>query len=204
MTDNINKLFFQNINGLIRIFDIKNINFKLVITPINNLNHKITYHFNDNILKFPNTIQEIIIKFKYLIKNLSYVSSSNDLINFNLEICDTINKNIKIFSEIIIHFKEILNVDKKFFIKNNISDQAIDDFMELIFNYECENDECDNDEHDNDEHDNDEHDRNERDNNEHDRNERDNNERDNNETINNESINNETINNEPINNETYK
>jgi hypothetical protein len=136
MSDNINKLFFPNINGLIRIFNIKNINFKLIITPINNLKHKITYHFNDNILKFPNSIYDIIIKFKYLKKNLSFISSSDDIIHFNLEIWDDLNKNIKISSENTIQFDEILNIDKIIPINNNISDIAINEFMDFIFNNE--------------------------------------------------------------------
>ena len=136
MSDNINKLFFPNINGLIRIFNIKNINFKLIITPINNLKHKITYHFNDNILKFPNSIYDIIIKFKYLKKNLSFISSNDDIIHFNLEIWDDLNKNIKISSENTIQFDEILNIDKIIPINNNISDIAINEFMDFIFNNE--------------------------------------------------------------------
>jgi hypothetical protein len=134
MADNINKLFFPNINGLIRIFNIKNINFKLIITPINNLKHKITYNFNDNVLKFPNSIYDIIIKFKYLTKNLSFISSSDDLIHFNLEIWDDLNKNIIISSENTIKFDQILNIDKIIPIKNNISDIAINEFMDFIFN----------------------------------------------------------------------
>ena len=95
MADNINKLFFQNINGLVRIFNIKNINLKLIITPINNSKHKIIYHFIDNILTFPNNIYDIFIKFKYLVKNLSYIANENDFINFNLEIFEN-NKYIKV------------------------------------------------------------------------------------------------------------
>ena len=141
MFNNINKLFFPNINGLIRIFNIKNINFKLIITPINNLKHKITYHFNDNILKFPNSIYDIIIKFKYLRKNLSFISSSDDLIHFNLEIWDDLNKNIKISSENTIQFDEILNIDKIIPINNNISDIAINEFIDFIFNNDEDKDE---------------------------------------------------------------
>ena len=133
MTDNINKLFFQNINGLVRIFNIKNINLKLIITPINNSKHKIIYHFIDNILAFPNNIYEIVIKFKYLVKNLSYIANVNDLINFNLEIFE-INKNIKVSSELTIYFNEFIYIDKNIYNKNNISDEAINNLIEHILN----------------------------------------------------------------------
>jgi hypothetical protein len=133
MTDNINKLFFQNINGLVRIFNIKNINFKLIITPINNSKHKIIYHFIDNILAFPNNIYDIGIKFKYLVKNLSYIANVNDLINFNLEIYE-INKDIKVSSELTIYFKEFLHIDKYIYNKNNISDEAINNLLEHVLN----------------------------------------------------------------------
>jgi hypothetical protein len=133
MTDNINKLFFQNINGLVRIFNIKNINLKLIITPINNSKHKIIYHFIDNILTFPNNICDIVIKFKYLVKNLSYIANEDDLINFNLEIFE-INKDIKVSSEITIYFNEFIYIDKNIYNKNNISDEAINNLLELVLN----------------------------------------------------------------------
>ncbi len=133
MTDNINKLFFQNISGLVRIFNIKNINFKLIITPINNSKHKIIYHFIDNILAFPNNIYDIIIKFKYLVKNLSYIANINDLINFTLEIFE-INKDIKVYSDQTIYFNEFIDIDKNIYNKNNISDEAINNLLELVLN----------------------------------------------------------------------
>ena len=140
MTDNINKLFFQNINGLVRIFNIKNINLKLIITPINNSKHKIIYHFIDNILSFPNNIYEIVIKFKYLVKNLSYIANEDDLINFNLEIFE-INKDIKVSSEITIYFNEFIYIDKNIYNKNNISDDAINNLIEHVLNNTNDDDE---------------------------------------------------------------
>ncbi len=133
MTDNIEKLFFQNINGLVRIFNIKNINFKLIITPINNSRHKITYHFIDNILTFPNNIRDIITKFKYILKNLNSISNENDLINFYLEIYE--NNNVKLSSELNICFNNLLNFNKKnTYNKNDISDEGVNDLIDFYFN----------------------------------------------------------------------
>jgi hypothetical protein len=139
MTDNIEKLFFQNINGLVRIFNIKNINFKLIVTPINNSKHKITYHFIDNILTFPNNISDIIAKFKYILKNLNSISNENDLINFYLEIYE--NNNVKISSELNIYFNNLLNVNKKNISnKNQISDEGVNDLIDFYFNNNFDDD----------------------------------------------------------------
>jgi len=139
MTDNIEKLFFSNINGLVRIFNIKNINFKLIVTPINNSRHKITYHFIDNILTFPNNIRDIITKFKYILKNLNSISNENDFINFYLEIYE--NNNVKLSSELNICFNNLLNVNKKnTYNKNEISDEGVNDLIDFYFNNNLDDD----------------------------------------------------------------
>lgn len=115
----INKLFFENISGLVRIFTNKAVNFKLAIIPIfldeNSqnidkipINTKITYHFITNVLNFPNNIKQIYIKLSFLKKNLEHVYLNNQLLKFTLEISD----GIAVLSESInIHYSDIVNIE---------------------------------------------------------------------------------------------
>ena len=146
----INKLFFENISGLLRIFTNKNVNFKLTIIPIqdekdNNKKNKITYNFVKNILNFPNNIKQIFIEFLFLKKNLNYTFFINKILNFTLQISD----GCAVVSETInIHYNDIVNIyidndinNKKnndeedinelleFYIKNKNEDNNEDDFI---------------------------------------------------------------------------
>lgn len=110
----INKLFFENISGLIRIFTNKAVNFKLTIIPIHlddkniEKNTKITYHFSSNVLNFPNNIKQIYTKFSFLKKNLDHVYLNNQLLNFTLEISDGI---AALSESINIPYNDIVNID---------------------------------------------------------------------------------------------
>ena len=144
----INKPFFDNINGLVRIFTIKKVNFILTITPLNeDLIPKktiITYHFINNIVNFPNNIQEIYSKLKYLKTNLSYLCLNNQLLNFNLEIYD---KNIKMSQSINIYYDDFVNIENYY---NNYENEIIDNFLDFIVNNKNKdtNIEDDNDDYD--------------------------------------------------------
>ena len=142
----INKLFFENISGLLRIFTNKNVNFKLTIIPIqdekdNNKKNKITYNFVNNILNFPNTIKQIFIEFLFLKKNLDYPFFINKNLNLTLQIsdgCAVVSESIKI------HYNDIIDIDinnknekynsnKKKIIDNNINndDEDINELLEF-------------------------------------------------------------------------
>jgi hypothetical protein len=140
----INKLFFENISGLVRIFTNKTVNFKLIIIPIlldeNNKNiekikknTKITYHFTTNVLNFPNNIKQIYTKFSFLKKNFEHVYLNNQLLNFTLEISDGIamlSESINIAYSDIVNI-EINNKNEKYNSnKNNNNDN--DDINELL------------------------------------------------------------------------
>jgi len=134
----IYKPFFENISGLLRIFTNKNVNFKLIITPIqdeNKNNNKITYYFVKNILNFPNNIKQIFTEFFFLTKNLDYPFFINKNLNLTLQITDG---NAIVSESILIHYNDIVNIDtnknekynsnKK--ITNNINDD--EDINELL------------------------------------------------------------------------
>ena len=146
MIDFINKPFFDNINGLVRIFTIKKVNFILNITPLNeDLIPKktiITYHFVNNIINFPNNIQEIYYKLKYLKTNLSYFCLNNQLLNFNLEIYD---KNIKMSQSINIYYNDFINIKNY---SNNNENEIIDNFLDFIVNNKSKDTNNENDEND--------------------------------------------------------
>jgi UDP-N-acetylglucosamine 2-epimerase len=108
----IYKLFFENISGLLRIFTNKDVNFKLIISPIqdekdNNKKNKITYCFVKNILNFPNNIKQIFTEFSFLNKNLDYPFFINKNLNFTLQISDS---NAIVSESIIINYNDILNI----------------------------------------------------------------------------------------------
>jgi hypothetical protein len=142
----INKLFFENISGLIRIFTNKAVNFKLTIIPThlndNNKNiekikknTKITYHFTTNVLNFPNNIKQIYTKFSFLKKNLDYVYLNNQLLNFTLEISDGI---AALSESINIPYNDIVNIDSNNKIEkynsnknNNEEDDEINELLEF-------------------------------------------------------------------------
>ena len=148
----INKLFFENISGLLRIFTNKNVNFKLIISPIqdvkdNNNKYKITYNFVKNILNFPNNIKQIFIEFLFLKKNLDYTFFINKILNFTLQIsdgCAVVSESINIHYNDIVNIyidNDINNKNKKnndeedinelleFYIKNKNEDNNEDDFI---------------------------------------------------------------------------
>jgi len=111
----IYKLFFENISGLLRIFTNKNVNFKLIIIPIEtekDNKNKITYNFVKNILNFPNNINQIFTEFSFLKKNLDYHFFINKNLNFTLQISDG---NAMVSESIIINYFDIANLetDKK-------------------------------------------------------------------------------------------
>ena len=148
----INKLFFENISGLLRIFTNKNVNFKLIISPIqdvkdNNNKYKITYNFVKNILNFPNNIKQIFIEFLFLKKNLDYTFFINKILIFTLQIsdgCAVVSESINIHYNDIVNIyidNDINNKNKKnndeedinelleFYIKNKNEDNNEDDFI---------------------------------------------------------------------------
>lgn len=141
----INKLFFENISGLVRIFTNKTVNFKLTILPThlddNNQNiekikknTKITYHFSTNVLNFPNNIKQIYTKFSFLKKNFEHVYLNNQLLKFTLEISD----GIAVLSESInIPYGDIVNIEinnknEKYNSNKNDNDANEDDINELL------------------------------------------------------------------------
>ena len=138
----INKLFFENISGLLRIFTNKNVNFKLIIIPIqdekdNNKKNKITYNFVKNILNFPNNIKQILTEFSFLKKNLDNPFFINKNLNLTLQILDG---NAVISESINIHYNDITDIDtnnknnkKNNNINfNNINNDNDDDINELL------------------------------------------------------------------------
>ena len=142
----INKLFFENISGLVRIFTNKTVNFKLIIIPIflnennqnienNKKNTKITYHFSTNVLNFPNNIKQIYTKFSFLKKNFEYVYLNNQLLKFTLEISDGI---VMLSESINIPYNDIVNIEinnkneKYKNNKNNDDNDDNDDINELL------------------------------------------------------------------------
>jgi hypothetical protein len=140
----INKLFFENISGLVRIFNNKNVNFKLTIIPVyfnnknienkKNNNTKITYYFKTNVLNFPNNIKQIYTKFSFLKKNFEYVYLNNQLLNFSLEISDGISSLVE---SINISYDEIINIDtnnknEKYNSNKNNNNDNDDDINELL------------------------------------------------------------------------
>ena len=152
----IYKLFFENISGLLRIFTNKNVNFKLIIIPIETekdnkiIKNKITYNFVKNILNFPNNIKQIFTEFSFLKKNLDYHFFINKNLKFILEISDC---SAIVSESIIINYFDIANLktDKnekynsnkrklndddddinellEFYIKNKKEDNNEDDFI---------------------------------------------------------------------------
>jgi hypothetical protein len=148
----INKLFFENISGLLRIFTNKNVNFKLIISPIETekdnkiIKNKITYNFKKNILNFPNNIKQILTEFSFLKKNLDYHFFINKNLKFILEISDGF---IILSESIIINYFDIANLEtniekynsnKK---KINYNDDDINELMEFYINNKNENNEDD-------------------------------------------------------------
>ena len=139
----INKLFFENISGLLRIFTNKNVNFKLIIIPIqdekdNNKKNKITYNFVKNILNFPNNIKQILIEFSFLKKNLDYPFFINKNLNLTLQILDG---SAVVSESIYIHYNDITDIDTNNKNKkknnninnfNNINNDDDDDINELL------------------------------------------------------------------------
>ena len=139
----INKLFFENISGLLRIFTNKNVNFKLIIIPIqdekdNNKKNKITYNFVKNILNFPNNIKQILIEFSFLKKNLDYPFFINKNLNLTLQILDG---SAVVSESINIHYNDITDIDTNNKNKkknnninnfNNINNDDDDDINELL------------------------------------------------------------------------
>ena len=142
----INKLFFENISGLLRIFTNKNVNFKLIIIPIqdekdNNKKNKITYNFVKNILNFPNNIKQILIEFSFLKKNLDYPFFINKNLNLTLQILDG---SAVVSESIYIHYNDITDIDtnnknkkknnniNNFNNFNNINNDDDDDINELL------------------------------------------------------------------------
>jgi len=138
----INKLFFENISGLLRIFTNKNVNFKLIIIPdeynsINIKNNKITYNFITNVLNFPNNIKQILTEFSFLKKNLDYPFFIDRSLKFTLQILD--GKDM-VSESIIIHYNDIVNLEsiknekynsnKKKIIDNN-DDEDINELLEF-------------------------------------------------------------------------
>ena len=149
----INKLFFNNISGLLRIFTNKNVNFKLIISSLQdekdyNKKNKITYNFVKNILNFPNNIKQILIEFSFLKKNLDYPFFINKNLNLTLQILD---KDVIVSESIIIHYNDIANINTNTNIKkknNNINfdndDEDINELLEFyIKNKNNNNDEDD-------------------------------------------------------------
>jgi hypothetical protein len=109
----IYKLFFENISGLLRIFTNKNVNFKLIITPLQNdkdnyKKNKITYYFIKNILNFPNNIKQIFTEFLFLKKNLNYPFFINKNLNLTLQISDGY---VEVSESIIVHYNDITDID---------------------------------------------------------------------------------------------
>jgi hypothetical protein len=109
----IYKLFFENISGLLRIFTNKDVNFKLIISPIldeidNKKRNKITYNFKKNILNFPNNIKQIFTEFSFLKKNLDNPFFINKNLNFTLQILDG---STVVSESIIIHYNDISDID---------------------------------------------------------------------------------------------
>jgi len=134
----INKLFFENISGLLRIFTNKNVNFKLTIIPIqdekdNNKKNKITYNFVKNILNFPNNIKQILIEFSFLKKNLDYPFFINKNLNVTLQILDG---SAVVSESINIHYNDINDIDinnnKKKYNNKNFNNDDDDDINELL------------------------------------------------------------------------
>jgi hypothetical protein len=129
----INKLFFENISGLLRIFTNKNVNFKLIINPIqdekDNNKNKITYCFVKNILNFPNNIKQILTEFSFLKKNLNYPFFINKKLNLTLQILDGC---VMLSKSIIIHYNEIVSIDTNNKNKNKNFNNDDDDINELL------------------------------------------------------------------------
>lgn len=131
----INKLFFENISGLLRIFTNKNVNFKLIIFSQDEKNVKITYHFVKNILNFPNNIKQIFKEFSFLKKNLDYPFFINKNLNFILQISDG---NTILSETIIIHYNDIINIESNknekynFKKKNDVNFNDDEDINELL------------------------------------------------------------------------
>jgi len=150
----IYKLFFENIAGLLRIFTNKNVNFKLIINPIqdenddNNKKNKITYCFVKNILNFPNNIKQIFTEFFFLNKNLDYPFFINKNLNFTLQISDG---NAMVSESILINYNDIVNIDinknEKYKKKNNdISFNNDDEDINELLEFYIKNKNEDNDE----------------------------------------------------------
>jgi hypothetical protein len=149
----IYKLFFENITGLLRIFTNKNVNFKLIISPIydendNNKKNKITYCFVKNILNFPNNIKQIFTEFFFLNKNLDYPFFINKNLYFTLQISDD---NAIVSESILIHYNDIVNIDtnknEKYKKKNNdISFNNNDEDINELLEFYIKNKNEDNDE----------------------------------------------------------
>ena len=159
----INKLFFENISGLLRIYTNKNIDFRITITSIQDeKNTKITYHFIKNILNFPNNIKQIFTEFFFLKKNLDYHFFINKSLKFTLQISDSCTT---VSESIIIDYNDIVDIDPnnknekynsnkkknidnnddddinellEFYIKNNKNNVKNDDDDEDDFNFEIE------------------------------------------------------------------
>ncbi len=139
----IYKLFFENISGLLRIFTNKDVNFKLIISPIldeidNKKRNKITYNFKKNILNFPNNIKQIFTEFSFLKKNLDNPFFINKNLNFTLQILDG---STVVSESIIIHYNDISDIDtnnknekynsNKKKIINNDDDDDINELLEF-------------------------------------------------------------------------
>ena len=143
----IYKLFFENISGLLRIFTNKNVNFKLIIIPIEaekDNKNKITYNFVKNILNFPNNIKQIFTEYSFLKKNLDYTFFIDTSLKFTLQILDG---QINVSESIIINYNDIVNLESnnekynsnKKKIINNDDD---DDINELLEYYIKKNDDA--------------------------------------------------------------
>lgn len=110
----INKLFFENISGLLRIFTNKTVNFKLTIIPIQNencdniKNNKITYNFITTVLNFPNNIKQILTEFSFLKKNLDYPFFIGKSLNFTLQISDA---SASLSESINVHYNDIVDIE---------------------------------------------------------------------------------------------
>jgi len=145
----INKLFFENISGLLRIFTNKNVNFKLIIIPLKyenqkKNNNKITYNFITTVLNFPNNIKQIFTEYSFLKKNLDYTFFIDTSLKFTLQILDG---QINVSESIIINYNDIVNLESnnekynsnKKKIINNDDD---DDINELLEYYIKKNDDA--------------------------------------------------------------
>ena len=150
----INKLFFENISGLVRIFTNKNVNFKLTIIPPPLLQeekiNKITYNFITNVLNFPNNIKQIITEFSFLKKNLDYPFFIDKSLKFTLQISynsSSLSESINEHYNDIVHIESNNKNEKKKNSKINLNNDD-DDINELLEFYIKNNKNNDNEEDD--------------------------------------------------------